>query len=130
MDYCHIPAESEEHPRNQLPRTCPLSLSSGSVEGSSDFHSKHTRGSHTFSREASILGEVPRASLLLGARIWRSSHSPRISRSRSPPSTLENWTWRSFLGEVLILRLPEFTLCVAHSRCVGFLPRVLCHRYR
>ena len=85
------------------------------------------RGSHT-SIPASIIREVPRASLLLGARIWRSSHSPRISCSRSPPSTLENWVWRSFLREVFILHLMEFTLCVANSYCVGFLLRVLRRR--
>ena len=83
------------------------------------------RGSHTFSIPASIIGEVPCASLPLGACIWRSSHSPRISHSCSPPSTLENWAWRSFLGEVFILRLTEFTLCIANSGCIGFLLRVL-----
>ena len=82
--------------------------------------SRVIRGSHTFSIPALIIGEVPRASLPLVAHIWRSSHSLRISRSRSPPSTLENWAWRSFLEEVFILRLMEFTLYVANSRCVGF----------
>ena len=84
----------------------------------------YTRGSHT-SIPASIIKEVPRAFLPLGARIWRSSHSPRINCSRSPPSTLENWTWKSFLGEVFILHLTEFTLCIANSHFVGFLLHVL-----
>ena len=81
----------------------------------------YIRGSHTFSILASIIGEVPRASLPLGARVWRSSHSPRINRSRSPPSTLENWAWRSFLGEVFILRLTEFTLWLLIPAALVFL---------
>ena len=85
----------------------------------------YNRGSHTFSIPASIIREVIRGSLPLGAHIWRSSHSPRISRSRSLPLTLENWASRSFLGEFFILRLTEFTLYVANSHCVGFLLRVL-----
>ena len=87
------------------------------------------RGSHTFSILASIIGEVPCASLLLGACVWRSSHSPRISRSRSPPSTLENWAWRSFLGEVFILRLIEFTLWLLIPAALIFL-RLRCLRLR
>ena len=68
------------------------------------------RGSHTFSIPASIIGEVPRASLLLGAHVLRSAHSSIINRSRSPPPTLKNWESRSFLGEIFILRLMKFTL--------------------
>ena len=68
------------------------------------------RGSHTFSISASIIGEVPRASLPLDSRILRSAISPIISHSRSPPPTLKNWALQSFLGEVFILRLTKFTL--------------------
>ena len=73
----------------------------------------HIRGSHTFSILASIIGEVPRASLPLGVCVWRSSHSP--------PSTLENWAWRSFLGEVFILRVTEFTLWLLIPAALIFL---------
>ena len=79
------------------------------------------RGSHTFSIPASIIGEVPHASLLFGTCVWRSSHSPRINRSRSPPSTLENWASRSFLREVFILRLTEFTLWLLIPTALVFL---------
>ena len=97
----------------------------------------NTRGSHTFSIPASIIREVPRASLPLGACVWRSSHSPRISYSHSPrisyshspPSTLENWAWRSFLGEVFILRLTEFTLWLLIPAALVFL-RLRCLRLR
>ena len=70
----------------------------------------YNRGSHTFSIPASINGEVPCGSFPLGACVLRSSHSPIICRSHSPPPTLKNWVSQSFPEEFFILRLQEFTL--------------------
>ena len=68
------------------------------------------RGSCTFSILASINKEVPHDSFLLGTCVLRSSHSPIICRSRSPPPTLKNWVLRSFPEEIFILHLTKFTL--------------------
>ena len=68
------------------------------------------RGSHIFSIPASINGEVPGGSFLLGVCILRSSHSLLICRSCSRPPTLKNSESRSFPNYFSILCLTKFTL--------------------